>query len=674
VAISAKEPLSFAGFNINDGTNYKSSLADADSLPDAEVEMADRMSTFPFYVSQRLQARMLTLRVSFQSQTEQAKELLRDTLFQTLTTAETTEQQLIIREASGIRKYVYATVVSATRFPSGADIVLNVADPIWRNYHLSELGWSITATGQTQAFTNDGNHPTQPVIDVTPTGRSITPHYPYIRPVRVYNRMPKHLGVRYPVDLTGGGWDTTVEIGASKMQADGDDLRVFVNNKEVDRWLDSINDTDTKVWVNLEMPAVNPQGGWTLVNAITAQSTQVVIEHTAANAPPHPGRLSAAILLIDDEEMVMANVTLEPEVFPGGVRRYTWDVETRGVHATSAASHAADATCWIITNYIWIAYGRSDVGAPDVDDSYKPMFDLGTSENNSWDYNNFSDLLGGRGDVLVLESRSASWMPVGRITDPNANLRYPYNVSGGSISLGDSGVAGVGVRTPYYLTGYYEGGRSSWASAWQIENPCLITGVTHSGKTCQNPNYGKWTLEAITVFGHRTIKRQITDNTWDHTGAMTSYGPHVDTFGSGVYAINKVLFYMSHEATLANIARSYYGEVTDVTLTLTSNVPYLSLGAELDTIYYLDCTITNNTTEESISLEVLVDLAQTVRIDCEQHTVFYLKDNQNLYAGFGTDTIRTDWLNLDPGSNELQMDDENLGTMEVTVKYRDRWI
>lgn len=61
----------------------------------------------------------------------------------------------------------------------------------------------------------------------------------------------------YPVEISGG-LDTAALVAAGKMQADGSDLVVRVEGKEVSRWLAGMNTPSTKVWINLHLSSKAP--------------------------------------------------------------------------------------------------------------------------------------------------------------------------------------------------------------------------------------------------------------------------------------------------------------------------------------------------------------------------------------------------------------------------------
>ena len=87
-----------------------------------------------------------------------------------------------------------------------------------------------------------------------------------------------------------------------------------------------------------------------------------------------------------------------------------------------------------------------------------------------------------------------------------------------------------------------------------------------------------------------------------------------------------------------------------------------------------DCTLTNNETDQSLSLKYFALLNDTIRIDCEKHTVTLLESGLNLYSSLGFDEYRRDWLTIEPGDNEFEFSDGNLGTIVVTMRHRDRWL
>jgi len=660
--VSAKKPLSFGSLDLNDGVNYESFLLDADSLPVADIEMAERMSTYPLYVSQKLQARILHLRVNFRSETEQAKETMRNDLFKTLSTESKTEQTLIIAEPSGIRKQVQATVESAERFSGGADIYLNVAEPVWESYHLTTTDWTVTGTGQTQNVTNNGNHKTRPEIDLVAKTVSGSPSYPYGRPVTIYSRCAVSQSA-YPVEITGGGWDTTVEVGASKMQADGDDLRVFNNGREIPRWVDSPNTASTKVWVNLDFPPSNKEGGWTLYTDLGDIASQLHIGDTGISAKRGNAgyQWDVDYILVENEIIGVSFMsfgrTIDYELI------VSYYITARGCRGTTKVDHASGVTLWLINNDLWVAYGDATATAPLVDDDYKPMFDLGNSTNDSWDYDEFAEIFGFRQDILTSwKPRAGTWIPNAKETDPTLNKRQLYTNISGDNPLRESGLvdrAGVHVMGGAYLS-------QGHADSWYLENMCEITQVTHSGNTKQDPDYAAWRLDAAESHGHTEEVREI-----DDSGAYTAYGPHVDAMPSNT---TRITFYMNHIGFDTRDICEWLGDVTDATVALdTDRTPTSTLGSETN-VYYLDCTLTNNTTEEEIGITAVLQVDERIRVDCKEHTVIHVENEQNLYQALDLGVPRIEWMTLEPGTNEIQFDDDNLGSIQVIMRYRDRWL
>ena len=123
-------------------------------------------------------------------------------------------------------------------------------DVRWREVTPATDSWDITASGQTDTRTNSGADVAYPIIDITPTDAK-TGDYLYKVYVPIRWRVSKAAS-NYPLDIVNNGLNTAALVSGSKMQADGDDLRVWVNGIEVDRWLQDINNATTQVWVNLD--------------------------------------------------------------------------------------------------------------------------------------------------------------------------------------------------------------------------------------------------------------------------------------------------------------------------------------------------------------------------------------------------------------------------------------
>ena len=81
------------------------------------------------------------------------------------------------------------------------------------------------------------------------------------------------------------------------MQADGDDLRVWVNGIEVDRWLQDIDTATTQVWVNLDWQPLE-EGSLATAVAATGAITTLDLNEDISGFP------SNGVLIVGSEAFV----------------------------------------------------------------------------------------------------------------------------------------------------------------------------------------------------------------------------------------------------------------------------------------------------------------------------------------------------------------------------------
>jgi hypothetical protein len=318
-----------------------------------------------------------------------------------------TPRQLIVRDDSDASTdneyFIYALPVS----PIGIDgneysITLALETPIWQSVtEFSQTFSTSSSTGSTD-FPILGNCEAYPKFEVTPGSASTADYtfneYVLALPVSTspWTNRPLRLSM-----------DTQTPIGAGKMQADGDDLRVYRDETEIDRWLDStsLNTTDTGIWINLNMPPLR-----TMVLGSTIGSTDPTpnINITWQSSTPMQQMNQTGRLLIDNEEFVYTSNNQVVGITPGSYANY-FGTSERAARNTSAASHSAGATVTQIPYNLNIVYGNATATAPTVDDTLKPIINL-TSTNGSFVWSTFRDVAG---------KRSGTWLPyVQKVSNP----------------------------------------------------------------------------------------------------------------------------------------------------------------------------------------------------------------------------------------------------------------
>jgi hypothetical protein len=439
---------------------------------------------------------------------------------------------------------------------------------------------------------------------VTPTSaKSGSSDYIYQRFVAIRWRVDD-AATGYPVDICDNAFDTDALVTASKMQADGDDLRVKVDGSEVDRWLQDINTVTTQVWVNLDWSA---KWEGTIVSAIGAGDTvtSIVVNEDTSNLP------SEGLLCINSE---IFSYTAKND------STKTLTIGERAAKGSTAAGHSASDVIWWCQHDISILYGNAGATAPSVDDDYKPIFEL-DSTNTSWDYNNF-----GENDGL----RTGAWIFSvinGTPTKTTANQGTdadPWSDIG--ISFTDR-----------------------WQRAqWRIDNPCGIT-------------VSNYILSWDSYFVEDHVAAPGSADTWEAWSDS-------ETLQTGATAAGFELMSQS------GYSNDGWVEVADVTLTLnSSNTPAITIHPE-ETSYSLTFTLANNTTGESISFDYSnLDTDESVTIDTGAKTVTDDQDGTSQFQALTLDGgPRRDWFRLAKGDNEWEYTDVNTAGVTIDVEFRQR--
>src|SRR5207245_1895582 len=100
--------------------------------------------------------------------------------------------------------------------------------------------------------------------------------------------------------------------------------------------------------------------------------------------------------------------------------------------------------------------------------------------------------------------------------------------------------------------------------------------------------------------------------------------------------------------------------------------PSLTLNSEqgIAALYYLNATLTNNTTGDFIAISGGLPLNTSLTVDTSAKTAT-LDDGTNAYPWLVFSTVRSKWLTLAVGSNTLQWDDVGTGNVQLQTVYSD---
>jgi hypothetical protein len=372
---------SYNGQAINDTTNYTAYfLADSEPLStfESSVVQAEVAGDFPNYVSAQPGGRVYPLKVVVTDRT----------------LADIRQLKAWMTPLAG-EVYLRGTDVDAVAWRlsvkclqlvpwEGQDGVfvarLYAATPVWEQdseqtdtqsaKSASPISYSVTAVGSVRTY---------PTFEITPTAvKNHANGYCRRWQVVTANKVPRTLmdtlGFGYPIDIANNLLDTDAEATAGRIQADLDDLRVFVDGKGiaglvgVDRYLDPAgDDATTKVWCNI---AFSPARTATIAAAMTDAAPANAGTITVDNAGGLAGWPESGFLLADDEVIYYASRTDTAFVNI-----------TRACRNTTAAAHSDAITVYWVEHDIQILYDYQSAANPPASTDTMPVISLSGSTN-----------------------------------------------------------------------------------------------------------------------------------------------------------------------------------------------------------------------------------------------------------------------------------------------------
>ena len=656
-------PYQYNGHTLHGGTLIAVFPRDGGlyNLPEGSPGMVSRgMGNYPAYTGKELGSRLVVMRVSPNPATSTTFSAMMDTMAGWFDTKEQTQGTLIAKDAENSDKQwrMLCTPVSApdVTFP-GYTVGLSADDPRWEAVTASGGTIALTASGQSGTVTSAGNVRTQPVIAITPGTTKSSANYNYKRPVLTYNSLTVGMPA-YPVDITAAGWNTTGLVAGGTVQADGDDVRVVVNGTEVERWFGGggMNSATTGVWIVLDYsPAVTMTNGGTIDVAGTV--TTITLAATTANSTAIKKLPAIGDVLIDSERFTYTGKNDTARTLTG---------VTRAVKGTSAGSHAVGGTIRWIEHDVWLMYGNASATAPEQTDERKPIFNLTTSTNASWDYDDFA---AGESNYYALpnSTRAGSWVPKVVSAYGAESMIFTGGISGITpVMANPSSAMGMSVES------FIRSGRWQAETAhleWRWQNPAGGTAVITTGQK----------LRIGSSFPGRAALQYSSDGvTWTskwnevtptNAGSVTAFANNGTATLGAAY---KYIRFDLYGSVVAGALTQAYMSVTDVTIAVGTNKPTVTLGAEAAN-YWLNLTIANGATGESITLKQLMVTTQTLTVDCEAHTVT-LSDGTNCLAALALSSPRVEWLDLAAGANVLTFTDVGTAGVTAVITWNDRML
>lgn len=267
---------------------------------------------------------------------------------------------------------------------------LRAATGIWEsNSAPATIEEEITVSGGTVEVDNAGSTRQPLTIRLLPAAQLSDADGPtWFRRILIANRAEGALNdwacETYPVDVTGGGINTTALESGGKLLTNMDDLLVWHNGEFIARWLSSASlGTAVRVFANIHF---QPGKFATLAAAIDAGANELTVDNPEAfDGWPEDG-----FFFIENEP----------------VQYHLTDPFTATLTRNAPTSHAAAASIkWIEHTHLFLVYGWSAAPTPNTDADREPRIDLAQSTNllHAW--------TSVEGFFNTTQRRSRSWRP-----------------------------------------------------------------------------------------------------------------------------------------------------------------------------------------------------------------------------------------------------------------------
>lgn len=517
--------------------------------------------------------------------------------------------------------------------------LLESGNTAWRAVTADTDSWSVTSTGGTHALTVGGSDETKLSLTLTATA-SPAAGYLYQRLIQLVNVPGVNFGNR-AMCIT---LDTQALVAASKCQADCDDVRVFVDGSEVNRWIADPNTNHTHIWFNTSLGA-----GYALTLATAISSGGAIGTIDFIKNPTNKAllkNLPASGFLYHGTEWI---------AYSGkNLAKYQVYVTKRGSQGTTLQAHAVSDYLYYIQHAVTLYYGNTSATAPALSDANydltKPNFNLSSSDNTK------------RVVTATETTFQRDWaLVLGRV-GPNSTL-FSYK------DLATSGDPVLGITAAAYLKGIAWKG-DTVKIGYKFYDPGGIKTVTATGRKYRTNT--KWpalvglqkSTDGVTW---TTVWNDATPSvaaTWEAWAAHSSV------------AITDTTKYLFFSMTgVSDSAANSYGATEMQTYTIeftTAKIPGLTLFAERSN-YTLVLRILNDSVDGDPFVELVfpMELNHPFAMDGENYTASY--DYANAHGAMTLDDqSRVVWIPLVVGSNSIILSSSDLGTLGVVATWYKR--
>ena len=633
--------ISWNGHNINDGTSYDAADQTPQLLAKSDAVFVSREDAYEKYSGMEYGHRTMVIGIAILGEFYS----LRDQLKAWFEEDRSTPKELLAQDLADGNKQWYATGVCVDLIEEGhiATVVLEMEETFWRQKTASTLSWDVTASPQTQNISVGGNTPAKPILTFTPK-QAKSGDYAWKRFVAVLNPTQRAM-TDYYLDVSGqtGKQLDTATLTTAKMQAGGQDLRLWLNGKEIYRWLTGMDTAATGVHT-AEIPlsagiVLTLSGSIAISGAVSTITVKSTAENKAALQKLKTVTNKALAIKTGSAIEIFTFTDTTPD-------QYKITGTTRAQKLTSMIAHSDGDSIYWVEHDCYLLYGNATVSAPEVDDQRKPMQDLTNSTNAAWVWNEFTD------DAYA---RPGAWQK--HLLKSVGGLSAHYSADHGGEA---SPASEMGMKMLAWLLGVV------WKSEtaildWTFYDPAGFVSWVLGGEkfrsgssfpavaSMQKSNDQlKWTTVA-------NEPKPTLPNVWQALTVLTGTKSL-----SGTFQAIRFLFSGSVSNTPNNMAAIEFDGLTGNKDT--ANVPLIFVGTETAN-YMVNELIENLTTGESMAVYYHGALNNPIVIDTEERTVVYGDGSSIL----GALTRSGEWLSLKPGvTNQIRVTDA--GITQVTHK------
>jgi hypothetical protein len=446
-------------------------------------------------------------------------------------------------------------------------------------------------------------------------------------------------------------------IAVSRIQADGNDIRVFVDGKECKRWLTGMNTAATLVWIVIDFKRKRE---FLLATAMNDSSdyAAIAVQGEKAQLCPDEGWL-----------LIGTEVIHYTDTYDNGFKDGHGETNlTRGCWDTTKAAHTIGTTVRWLEHEIQLNYGNQAMTDPSVSDEMsdyydddKPILDLANCTNVLWTWTEFWS---------ALKTRTCQWHPhVNPIWGPaDAMMVFSYTADhknwdaepAGEMGLIGGLKDGVLADDNFWIFSHPAGINTTGANMnWASGEKYNIAAATDEAAVKTNPSTTP-TPEPLRWATWYTIPDTSVANTWQAWSRDT-------TITGTVYHV--MLYLKTKRATS-------YIEVSSVTLPLlAAGVPQGTLGSQVANIYKMSLKLENTTTGYSINLDCPVKLNEKLTVDTLERTIRMTPGGGNAFKALTLnkpDKNRAQWLAMGQGVNNIEVTESGLAGLLIVVKWQGR--